>query len=323
MKSRSDSHTEKLSRINSLASSQTSRKASITSEQLGRRYKLIYESLASKQAPLNLIQIARWFGTQDELVRKSLEKAEPFTWLKHLDKGTSKSSRSSRYLSALIMEEYVHAQSLWGRLQVISGDSPILKPRTGSANDLDSSKSTNLMATGISFEPKAIRTRLDTASRKSADSALSSVATSSSIFGAVPLSPVSSQLNDCGEKVADTHKTFSDTSSFNGSEVSDNSRPRPLVSVPDLSLQPPSSDDVATRHSTNPLSLALASSTGSLESTNPPPVHAISSEDQSLLSLKSSKPRRMSLHASRPGRRSNIREYSEESLRLEYEAKAT
>ena len=327
-----------MSQINSSASSQTSRKASITSEQLGRRYRLIYESLASKQAPLSLVQIARWHGTQDELVRNSLENAEPFTWLKHLDKGTSKLSRSSWCLSALIMEEYIHAQNLWDRMQAISEDFTVLESeptrktrppsslsqsRTGLANVLGSSM---LMPTRMSFEPKATGTiSMDTASQKSGDSAFSSVAMESSIFGVAPLSPVSSRLNDLVKKVADRHKTLGDTSSSNVSEESDDNQPQLLISVPDVSLQPPSSEDIAARHLPTTLPLALASSTGSLESTNPPLVQTVSPENQSLSSLKSSKPRRIrtSLHASRPGRRSTPPEDSEESLRLEYAAKAT
>ena len=258
--------TEKLSRISSRASSQTILKASITGEQLRRRYKLIYEPLASKQAPLNLVQIARWFETQDEPVRKSLEKAEPFTWLKHLDKGTFKPPRSSRHLSALIMEDYVHTQNLWDRMQTISEDSPVSEP-----------------------------------------------------VGPILLSPVSSRFK---EKVIERPETSDDTSSSNGSVSSDNGPSQLLPDVPDVSLQPPSSEDVAARRSVIPFSLGRASSTGSSESSNAPVAQV---ENQSLLSSKSSKPRgiRTSLHARNPGRRGSPRQDSEESLRLEYQAKAT
>jgi len=91
--------------------------------------------------------------------------------------------------------------------------------------------------------------------------------------------------------------------------------------VPDVSLQPPSSEDVAARRSVVPLPLGRANSTRSSESSNPPVAQV---ENQSLLS-KSSKSRgiRTSLHARNPGRRGNARQDSEESLRLEYGAKAT
>jgi hypothetical protein len=229
---------------------------------LGRRYKLVYGPLASKQVPLNLVQIARWFETQDETVRKSLEKTEPFTWLKHLDKGTFKSSRSSRYLSALIMEEYVQAQNLWDRMQTISEDSHVL------------------------------------------------VLESQFPMSSQPLSLESERP-----------ETSDDTSSSNGSVSSDNG-PSQLLPIPDVSLQPPSSEDIGARRSAIPLSLGRANSTGSSESSSPPVAQV---ENQSLLSSKSSKPRgiRTSLHARNPGRRGSPRQDSEESLRLEYEAKAT
>lgn len=232
-----------------------------------RRYKLVYEPLASKKVPLNLVQIARWFETQDEPVRKSLEKAEPFTWLKHLDKGTSKSSRSSRHLSALIMEDYFHAQNLWDRMQTISEDSPVL----GSV-------------------------------------------------GPILLSPVSSRFKE--KVIIERPETSDDSSSSNDSVSSDNGPSQLLPSVPDVLLQPPSSDDVAARRSAIPFSSGRTSSTGSSESGNPPVAQV---ENQSLLSSKSSKPRgiRTSLHARNPGRRDSPRQDSEESLRLEYEAKAT
>ena len=316
--------TEKLSRISSRASSQTILKASITREQLGRRYKLIYEPLASKQVPLNFVQIARWFETQDEPVRKSLEKAEPFTWLKHLDKGTSKSSRSSRHLSSLIMEEYVHAQNLWDRMQTISEDSPVLESSEShfpmGSQPLSFLPSSKLTNAGISFKPKATGTTpIDTVPRRSPESTYSSVATGSSYFGPILLSPVSSQFK---EKVIERPETSDDTSSSNDSVSSDNGPLQLLPSVPDVSLQPPSSEDVAARRSTIPLPLGRANSTGSSDFSNPPVVQV---ENQSLLNSKSSKPRgiRTSLHARNLSRRGSPRQDSEESLRLEYEAKAT
>lgn len=102
---------DKITRIKALASPQTLRKAKITSEQLGRRYNLVYGVLSVGSSPLNIARVARWYGSQEPVVRGSLEKAEPFTWLKHLDKHNARpSERSPRHLSALIMEEYIHAQ---------------------------------------------------------------------------------------------------------------------------------------------------------------------------------------------------------------------
>ncbi|KAJ3795061.1 hypothetical protein GGU11DRAFT_688575 [Lentinula aff. detonsa] len=123
----------KLSRIKTLSSQSTSKKVAITADQLGRRYSLIYNSFG-----FNLLQVSKWYAGQDKLVRSSLENAEPFIWLKHLEKRkhhaeggelvdvhkddgnhtTATTSRPPWHLSALIMEEYVHAQNAKDRPQV-------------------------------------------------------------------------------------------------------------------------------------------------------------------------------------------------------------
>ena len=106
-----------------MASPQTLRKAKITSEQLGRRYNLVYGVLSVGSSPLNMARVARWYGSQEPVVRSSLEKAEPFTWLKHLDKrNTRPPERSPRHLSALIMEEYAHAQLRQDPMKTIPED---------------------------------------------------------------------------------------------------------------------------------------------------------------------------------------------------------
>ena len=111
--------------IKTVASPQTLRKADITSQQLGRRYNLIYGMLNVGYSPLNTAQVARWYGSQDAVVKSYLEKAEPFTWLKHLEKRNIRPpERSPRHLSALIMEEYIHAQ-LHDHMTPIPENSPL------------------------------------------------------------------------------------------------------------------------------------------------------------------------------------------------------
>uniref|UniRef100_A0A0W0FGM0 Uncharacterized protein n=1 Tax=Moniliophthora roreri TaxID=221103 RepID=A0A0W0FGM0_MONRR len=106
-------HDVKLSRIKTLASQQTLRKAAITGNQLERRYQLLYNSLSPGSRPYSMTKIARWFGGQDSVVRSALLKAEPLTWLKHLGKSDKNSHESLPWhLSALIMEEYLHVQSV-------------------------------------------------------------------------------------------------------------------------------------------------------------------------------------------------------------------
>ncbi|KAJ3867181.1 hypothetical protein EV359DRAFT_35046, partial [Lentinula novae-zelandiae] len=170
LKSLEGLYVAKLSRIKSASSQSTSKKVAITADQIGRRYNLIYSSLltpgstllpnhqsdittttASASASsasetdikeLNLLKVSKWYSAQDPLVRSSLEKAEPFIWLKHLEKKrnlkqpkgeegnkdkpgeeedhvkedptaatTTTTTRLPWHLSALIMEEYILAQS--------------------------------------------------------------------------------------------------------------------------------------------------------------------------------------------------------------------
>ncbi|KAJ3753693.1 hypothetical protein EV360DRAFT_53022, partial [Lentinula raphanica] len=124
----------KLSRIKTVSSQSTNKKVIITADQIGRRYNLIYASSSPSasssfgSAPVlnpptstfNLLKVSKWYATQDDIVRASLESAEPFVWLKHLEKNakdetdTTTATAPSRppwHLSALIMEEYIHAQN--------------------------------------------------------------------------------------------------------------------------------------------------------------------------------------------------------------------
>lgn len=100
-----------------MASPQTLQKASITSQQLERRYNLIYPSSTSN--PLSIAQVARWYGSQDEEVQEALEKAEPLTWIKHLDRRARKPTRLPWHLSALIMEQYLQTQVHQGVMETV------------------------------------------------------------------------------------------------------------------------------------------------------------------------------------------------------------
>ncbi|TFK36939.1 hypothetical protein BDQ12DRAFT_699430 [Crucibulum laeve] len=118
-------HSEKLSRIKTVATPQTLQKASVVKDQLGRRYGLLYTSLSSRPEILNLAKISRWHRSLEEIVRNSLEMAEPFTWLRHLDKRSIKPKSMSWHMSALIMEEYFHAQPKQKPMQTIPKGFPI------------------------------------------------------------------------------------------------------------------------------------------------------------------------------------------------------
>lgn len=59
------------------------------------------------------MQVCKWYQSQPILARAALEKAEPFTWLKHLDNRRKVSSivHKPRNLSARIVEEYLQAKN--------------------------------------------------------------------------------------------------------------------------------------------------------------------------------------------------------------------
>ncbi|KIM47778.1 hypothetical protein M413DRAFT_439448 [Hebeloma cylindrosporum] len=340
-------HKVKLSRTRNMASSQTTRKANITSDQLERRYNLIYNAIETDQAPVNLAEIVRWYGAQDQEVRNSLEKAEPFTWLKHLDKRVGKANRSPRHLSALIMEECYHARHDQGRMQTIPEGSTTLDsttsyprkpdlpsfPSRGASHAQSSSFSTTLPTDDrISFEPFAESRghSLDIVSRKGGKSAPNSIRSGSSNAGVLPLSPASSRVNhsykDPRSRIT-TNRTGSPGSC--SSDTSDDSYsrlPEPInsLTVPEVSLQPPSSEALVGSN-LDPIPVSVNPSTGSSGSSQKKSL--FSHAGQSMTSLKGSLRLRKARMSPDSGERitrrdRRHREVREEQLRLEYESKA-
>ncbi|KAG2350828.1 hypothetical protein BDR05DRAFT_900282 [Suillus weaverae] len=111
---------DRISRIRSKAKQPTFRKAAIVSDQLGRRYNLVYNSI-SNEDPINLVKAARWYADSDPGAQAWLDSAEPLTWLKHLlDKNGRK--RSKWHLSALIVEEYIKSNRADSSLPIIRDD---------------------------------------------------------------------------------------------------------------------------------------------------------------------------------------------------------
>lgn len=102
--------------------------------QLERRYNVVYNLLPT-EVPLNLVKVARWYSEQGVLVRGTLERAEPFTWLQHLDRRRVKPpDRLPWHLSALIVEEYIHAQTRHSPTAKVSEDS--VSPSIGISSTL-------------------------------------------------------------------------------------------------------------------------------------------------------------------------------------------
>ncbi|CAA7265940.1 unnamed protein product [Cyclocybe aegerita] len=325
---------EKLARIRNLASSQTTRKANITTEQLGRRYDSIYKSLEKKVA-LNLAGVARWYSAQEDGFHDSLEKAEPFTWLKHLEKHSADKKRSPWILSALVMEEYCHAQEHQSHMQTIPEDSTL--PNSDASYPRKSRPASFLSATRVltddpvSFEPLAEskRNSFDAMSRKSAESTLGSVRSGSS-HPSAPLSPIPSRI---AESTKDSQPTTipedAPTSTFEMSEeeLATVRKPQSTTTalvIPGVSVHPPSSESATTNAPTN-IPVSQTTSTASSGSSQRKPVGK--NANQSLASLKTSlKYATIGASSPRPKapktRTKKEREAREERLRQEYEMKA-
>ncbi|KDR85432.1 hypothetical protein GALMADRAFT_234305 [Galerina marginata CBS 339.88] len=339
----------KLLQIRQSLSAQSSRKADIISDQLGRRYNVIYDSIAKTKHPLNLASVARWYGSQQETVRSSLEKAEPFTWLRHLDKRTTRTSRSPRCFSALIIEKYVQSDGRHNYMQTIPEDIPgptsnAYHPRksrspsflsASRAHGLGSSVSMALPTDDrISFQPfaESKRNSVEALPRRSVDSAPNSLHSGSYNPIPFPVSPISTRSNDFDIKGGPTYRRSRSPGS-SSSQSSDESLPStrdapmgttPFSLIPEVSIRPPSSENIRVP-GMDPVPLTLTPSNGSSGSSQTDP--AVFVADPSISSFKGSLKRRgtqMSLHnADHRARGSKKSRQDKESLlRHEYETKA-
>ncbi|KAG6821410.1 hypothetical protein H0H93_014207 [Arthromyces matolae] len=125
-------YADKLGRLRSLSSLQTLKKAKMTEDQLGRRYNTIYHSITIGESP-NTAKAVRWYRQQNAKAQDAMEKAEPFTWLKHLEKQGAKSPESAPWhISALIVEEYLRDMSRHESMPTVSEDSPLRQDSYGS-----------------------------------------------------------------------------------------------------------------------------------------------------------------------------------------------
>ncbi|KAL0071727.1 hypothetical protein AAF712_000649 [Marasmius tenuissimus] len=195
-------YSSKLSRIRTMASPQTMQKAAITVDQLQRRYQLLYTSLSKNPKRYDLVKVARWYDNQDTIVQSALTKAEPLTWLKHLEKRVSSSpKRSPWHLSALVMEEFLQAHRTQDSMDPIPEEyaSPNLSALSspyvsasvptfhspslnGSRFSFAQPLSRRISAEGrISFEPLVESRRQSLESRHSVDSAPNSVVSGPSV----------------------------------------------------------------------------------------------------------------------------------------------
>lgn len=97
----------------------------MTADQLQRRYGILYASTNTGPGPVNLASVIHWHSSQDASVRAAMERSEPSTWLKHLEKKPAKKPRLPWNVTALIVEEYMKAQLRTKSMQTIPEDSAV------------------------------------------------------------------------------------------------------------------------------------------------------------------------------------------------------
>jgi hypothetical protein len=265
-----------------------------------------------------------------------LEKLEPFTWLKHLEKRSGKSYRSPWNLTALIMEEFVQAHK-W-HMETIPEDSmlssPILLYRK-SPPSFPSSPPKAVPDDRISFEPlsELNRNSWDATSYKSVESASSVQSGSPHI---TPVSPVSSQLNDSKKEskllfpFVEQTRPRKGKGLFSDESEEDMAVPKSRdesinLTVPEVYIQPPPVENLhmdGTKATAQPITLTTStgsSSSGGIKQSASPAV-------RSLLSLGASlQPKQLiaapvSNRLTRQGKK--YRSEREKQLRREYEAKS-
>ncbi|KAI0308180.1 hypothetical protein B0F90DRAFT_130923 [Multifurca ochricompacta] len=104
---------ERISRIKAFSQPHTLKKATITADQLRRRYAFLSTALKTEPRAGNpILTVVKWCAGLDPLVQATLEQAEPLTWLKHLRaKRPGRTPRFPWHVTALLFEERVRAQA--------------------------------------------------------------------------------------------------------------------------------------------------------------------------------------------------------------------
>ena len=148
----------------------TLRKAEMTREQLERRYHVMLPKGNARTAPLNPLDVVRWYDKQEPGAKAALDRAEPLTWLKHLlDKRQLKHPRLPWHLTALIMEEYVKARLSHQPMSTIPEDG--VPPKTPSPTTLSQHEPMSPSSGSWSWNPSP--RVLDASARQSYDQQIS------------------------------------------------------------------------------------------------------------------------------------------------------
>ncbi|KAJ8516133.1 hypothetical protein ONZ45_g6520 [Pleurotus djamor] len=260
LKKADDDYQMKLIHLKSSASPQSLRKAEIISQQLGRRYKLVYDRLETPSVRLNPLKIYKWLEGQDALTRSGLEHAEPFTWLRHLEKRRvhKDGPKFPWHLSALAMERYCQSQHYEHFMETIP-ESPSASPTGVILNVLPPIDDTlGLPLPTDRPAPGSGRNSFDVDSRRSGESVYSAI--SNPVHPPPPASPTASLSHLRGMSTRMRRNLPTSEGKFSAphsmSDASDNDRrspvPRPRVKrrrpsdlhviLSRLSVEPPMKD---------------------------------------------------------------------------------
>ncbi|KAJ7786530.1 hypothetical protein B0H16DRAFT_1490765 [Mycena metata] len=236
VETRETMYAAKIQQMRKKISPAAQQQATLISDQLGRRYNILLNSPPSDG--VNILKVARWFGNQEEVVKTSLEQAEPLSWLSDSEEEPKCPSRFPWYLSALIMEEY--ALQLHGNpkprsyhervaslnsspnLSIISRP-PFPSPHGSSYFPLGPSLKRKLSYEGrIYFEPREGRRSIE--SRKSGESGYSSISLPHAL-----VSPTSANLQPrVDSDIASSRNSLSEHSDDGGRKLRPIIHPAPL-----------------------------------------------------------------------------------------------
>lgn len=244
--------------------------------------------------------------------------AEPFTWLKHLEKQGTSSIRSPRHLSALIMEEYYHSKNQRNMMTIVPKDNALLMTASASPRKLTPSESDPR----VSFEP------LNNSSQDSPDvSAVKSIPESKSDSEIQSLSRA--QTHNFKLKGAENARGSSDESLTESSNNGSSKKPKQVDAghapiVPEIKFV--TTQDPSAQGSV-PLQIAVSTSSGTPYDDQHQPNFQKSRGYHSLTSLKQgmgSRRARVSLPFpdQHPFGRRKRKEENEDLAQREYEVKA-
>ncbi|TBU49895.1 hypothetical protein BD309DRAFT_908773 [Dichomitus squalens] len=121
-------YASKLEQIRATVQPQTHRKAEMVRDQLARKYALLAPK--GKASPVNILEVARWYGKQDSKMRTSLDQRERVTWMKHIwEKHAPPPGGHSMWSpTALVMEEYVRSRASPHIMDTIPENGVMLPP---------------------------------------------------------------------------------------------------------------------------------------------------------------------------------------------------